>query len=42
MIIIRDVPRLQGKTLTGLSQHRRKLSNVAGEHHFSRLEFQHP
>jgi len=34
MIIVRDVPRLQGKTVPGLSQHLRNLSNVAGAHHF--------
>ena len=33
-IIIRHAPRLQGETFTGLSQHQRKLSNVASEHHF--------
>jgi hypothetical protein len=25
---------LQGKTFSGLSQHQRKFSNVANEHHF--------
>ena len=33
-IIIRHAPDLQGATFTGLSQHQRKFSNVAGEHHF--------
>ena len=33
-IIIPHAPDLQGATFTGPSQHRRKFSNVAGEHHF--------
>jgi hypothetical protein len=33
-IIIRHAPRLQGESFTGLSQHQRKFSNVASEHHF--------
>jgi hypothetical protein len=33
-IIIRHAPDLQGETFTGLSQHQRKFSNVANEHHF--------
>jgi hypothetical protein len=34
MIIVRQAPRLQGVTCTGLSQPERKFSNVANEHHF--------
>ena len=33
-IIIWHAPHLQGATFTGLSQHQRKFSNVANEHHF--------
>ncbi len=33
IIIVCHAPRLQGETITGLSQHQRKFSNVANEHH---------
>jgi hypothetical protein len=33
-IIIRHAPCWQGETFAGLSQHHRKLPNVASEHHF--------
>jgi hypothetical protein len=33
-IIIGDAPRFARKTFSGLSQHQRKFSNVACEHHF--------